>query len=163
EKQDVERMGHRYLPRQANYLRSSERRFAPARRFERIALVSAEAWVSGNRWFAPSTTVRPLPGMIACNASTRERIGARAVAATHQQRAHGQRGKAGSARIGRKRGLPVEHDLVGRPQHARAGVRRQSQPSIIAHPKIDKASHRQFAIASRERCYEFIADAAKFK
>src|SRR6516164_8364440 len=75
QKQDAERMGHRYLPPQANYLRSSERRFAPARRFERIALVSTEAWVSGNRWFALSTTVRPLPGMIACSASTRERMG----------------------------------------------------------------------------------------
>src|SRR5262249_36173730 len=75
EKQDVERMGHRYLPRQANYRGSSERRFAPARRFERIARVSSEAWVSGNRWFAPSTAVRPLPGMIACSASTRERMG----------------------------------------------------------------------------------------
>src|SRR6516165_7596322 len=74
-KQDVETMGHRYLPRRANYLGSSARRFAPARKFERIALVSTEAWVRGNRWFAPSTTVRPLPGMIACNASTRERMG----------------------------------------------------------------------------------------
>src|SRR6516225_6527975 len=74
-KQDVETMGHRYLPRRANYLGSSARRFAPARKFERIALVSTEAWVRGNRWLAPSTTVRVLPGMIACNASTRERMG----------------------------------------------------------------------------------------
>src|SRR6516164_5712869 len=51
QEQNVERMGHRYLLRPANYLGSSERRFAPARRFERNALVSAEAWVSGNRWF----------------------------------------------------------------------------------------------------------------
>src|SRR5262249_3548302 len=75
QEQNVERMGHRSLLRRANYLRSSERRVAPARRFEGIPLVSTEAWVSGNRWFAPCTTVRPLPGMIACNASTRERMG----------------------------------------------------------------------------------------
>src|SRR5262249_18735955 len=48
QEQNVERMGHRYLLRRANYLGSSERRFAPARRFERIARVSTEAWVSGN-------------------------------------------------------------------------------------------------------------------
>src|SRR5262249_56544494 len=75
EKQDIGWMGHRYLLRRANYLGSSERRFAPARRFERIARVSTEAWVSGNRWFAPSTTVRALPGMSACSASTSERMG----------------------------------------------------------------------------------------
>src|SRR5262249_56673549 len=57
QEQNVERMGHRYLLRRANYLGSSERRFAPARRFERIARVSTEAWVSGNRWLALSTTV----------------------------------------------------------------------------------------------------------
>ena len=30
--------------------------------------MSTDTWVSGNRWFAPSTTVRALPGMIACSA-----------------------------------------------------------------------------------------------